>query len=49
MGMEAIELVMDVRVHFGMMIQNTEAECVRTVSDRVMLSKFPLRELETVN
>lgn len=37
MGLEAVELVMDVEDHFGIIIQTTEAERFRTVGDLVVL------------
>ena len=37
MGLDAVELVMDVEDHFGISIQNAEAEHVRTVVDLVAL------------
>lgn len=37
MGLDAVEIVMDVEDHFGISIQNTEAERVRTVGDLVSL------------
>lgn len=37
MGLDAVEIVMDVEEHFGISISNTEAERVRTVSDLVAL------------
>lgn len=37
MGLDAVEMVMDVEDHFGISIQNTEAERVRTVGDLVVL------------
>ncbi|TWT64907.1 acyl carrier protein [Crateriforma conspicua] len=37
MGLDAVEIVMDVEDHFGISIQNTEAERVRTVGDLVAL------------
>lgn len=37
MGLDAVEIVMDVEDHFGISIQNTEAERVRTVGDLVLL------------
>jgi acyl carrier protein len=37
MGLESVEIVMDVEDHFGITIQNTEAERVRTVGDLVAL------------
>lgn len=39
MGLDAVELVMDVEDHFGITIQVTEAESVRTVNDLVELIK----------
>ncbi len=37
MGLDAVEIVMDVEDHFGISIRNTEAELVRTVGDLVTL------------
>lgn len=37
MGLDAVELVMDVEDHFGITIQDSEAEGVRTVNDLVEL------------
>ena len=37
MGLDAVEIVMDVEDHFGITIQNAEAEHVRTVADLVAL------------
>ncbi|QDS95120.1 acyl carrier protein [Roseimaritima multifibrata] len=37
MGLDAVEIVMNVEDHFGITIQNTEAEHVRTVADLVTL------------
>ena len=37
MGLDAVELVMDVEDHFGISIQNSEAERVRSVGDLVAL------------
>ncbi len=37
MGLDAVEIVMDVEDHFGISIQNAEAERVRTVGDLVAL------------
>lgn len=37
MGLDGVEIVMDVEDHFGISIQNTEAERVRTVGDLVAL------------
>ena len=37
MGLDAVEIVMDVEDHFGISIQNSEAERVRTVADLVAL------------
>lgn len=37
MGLDAVEILMDVEDHFGISIQNTEAEGVRTVGDLVAL------------
>lgn len=37
MGLDAVEIVMDVEDHFGISIQNTEAEDVRTVGNLVAL------------
>jgi hypothetical protein len=37
MGLDAVEIVMDVEDHFGIAIQTTEAERVRTVGDLVAL------------
>ncbi len=37
MGLDAVEIVMDVEDHFGIIIQDTEAEHVRTVADLVTL------------
>jgi len=37
MGLDAVEIVMDVEDHFGITIQNTEAERIRTVGDLVTL------------
>ena len=37
MGLDAVEIVMDVEDHFGISIQNTEAEGVRTVGDLITL------------
>ena len=37
MGLDAVEIVMDVEDHFGILIQNTEAERIRTVGDLVAL------------
>lgn len=36
MGLDAVELVMDVEDHFGISIQNSEAERVRSVGDLVV-------------
>lgn len=37
MGLEAVELVMDVEDHFGISIRDTEAETIRTVGELVSL------------
>lgn len=37
MGLDAVEIVMDVEDHFGISIRNAEAELVRTVGDLVTL------------
>jgi len=37
MGLDAVEIVMDVEDHFGIVIQSNEAERVRTVGDLVSL------------
>jgi acyl carrier protein len=37
MGLDAVEILMDVEEHFGITIQNTQAERVRTVGDLVSL------------
>lgn len=37
MGLDAVEIVMDVEDHFGITIQNAESEHVRTVGDLVAL------------